>query len=381
MKVRDGGGQGVVDGLAVEAVRRGHGRERGLARVQRFVDQRLAVEMQHVEEERPQRGVTAHRVLELQRVALLVQPQRLAVALARGLAQAGAAVVLNGRDEKKLTAAAEAANSDEEKVAAQCALLADRFRVYFLYPAILAAWSLMGMIAGWSQGFTELLICRTLLGFFEAGHWPCALKTTFAVLNEKDRTMGNSVLQSGASIGAIITPLIMTGLMTAELGSWRTAFQVVGMVGFAWLVLWFALVKKSDLPAPVRLSTNEVEPASESLWSIIFSRRMLVVFFVIVGTIHQQHLFACDHQSAGAGSIRVGQGPCRASRSAIPAPRRARPVASRMTPASRLMAWRRVCSAASGRSGRGRDNEPAAPCDPASGPAPSAQSLEPAFQR
>ena len=78
----------------------------------------------------------------------------------------------------------------------------------------------------------ELMVCRTLLGFFEAGHWPCALKTTFALLNEKDRTMGNSVLQSGASIGAIITPQIMKLLMTEQPGSWRTTFIVVGAAGF-----------------------------------------------------------------------------------------------------------------------------------------------------
>ena len=87
--------------------------------------------------------------------------------------------------------------------------LADRWRVYFLYPAVLGAWSLMGMITGWSHGYAQLLVCRALLGFFEAAHWPCALKTTFVLLTEKDRTMGNSMLQSGASIGAIITPQIM----------------------------------------------------------------------------------------------------------------------------------------------------------------------------
>jgi ACS family hexuronate transporter-like MFS transporter len=110
--------------------------------------------------------------------------------------------------------------------------LADRLRIYYLYPAVLVGWSLMGIAAGWSHGFEGLLLCRTLLGFFEAGHWPCALKTTFALLDEKDRTMGNSVLQSGASLGAIITPQIMKWLMTEQPGSWRTTFIAVGAVGF-----------------------------------------------------------------------------------------------------------------------------------------------------
>ncbi len=159
--------------------------------------------------------------------------------------------------------------------------LADRFSVRWLYAGVLTMWSLAGLATGFVHNEQELLWCRMALGFFEAGHWPCAIRTTRALLDARERSLGNSVLQSGTSIGAIITPLIMTGLMTSELGSWRIAFQAVGAVGFAWLVLWFALVKKSDLPAPVRLSTTEVEPASESLWSILFSRRMLVIFFVI----------------------------------------------------------------------------------------------------
>ena len=54
--------------------------------------------------------------------------------------------------------------------------LADRLRVYYLYPAILAAWSIMGIASGMTHGFWSLLVCRALLGFFEAGHWPCALE-------------------------------------------------------------------------------------------------------------------------------------------------------------------------------------------------------------
>ena len=128
--------------------------------------------------------------------------------------------------------------------------LADRWRVYFLYPAVLGAWSLMGMITGWSQGYAQLLVCRALLGFFEAAHWPCALKTTFVLLTEKDRTMGNSMLQSGASIGAIITPQIMKLLMTGEAGSWRTTFVAIGAIGFLWVLMWFSCLRPRDLLQP-----------------------------------------------------------------------------------------------------------------------------------
>ena len=166
--------------------------------------------------------------------------------------------------------------------------LADRFRVYWLYPCVLAGWSLMGMISGWTEDYQQLLICRTLLGFFEAGHWPCALKTTFALLSEKDRTMGNSVLQSGASIGAIITPQVMKMLLTDELGSWRSAFVVVGAVGLGWVILWFVMMRKRDLDtAPALAASSPQTP----LCQILLSRSFWALALLITGTQTVWHIY------------------------------------------------------------------------------------------
>lgn len=159
--------------------------------------------------------------------------------------------------------------------------LADRFSVRWLYAGVLTMWSLAGFATGFVRSYDELLLCRVLLGFFEAAHWPCAIRTTRALLDARERSFGNGVLQSGTSVGAIITPLIMRGLMTSELGSWRVAFQVVGAVGLLWLVLWFTLVRKADLARPTSPSPATMNARDESLWRIIFSRRMLIIFFVI----------------------------------------------------------------------------------------------------
>lgn len=75
-------------------------------------------------------------------------------------------------------------------------IVADRMGVRWLYPGVLFGWSLMGFLSAWTTDFRELIVCRTLLGLFEAGHWPCALKTTQLLLAPADRTMGNSVLQA-----------------------------------------------------------------------------------------------------------------------------------------------------------------------------------------
>ncbi len=159
--------------------------------------------------------------------------------------------------------------------------IVDRYPVRWVYPTALLGWSLMGCATGWSQSYTSLLGCRMLLGFFEGGHWPCAIKTTRLLLEAKDRSMGNSVLQSGTSIGAILTPLLMRWLLTEESGSWRGAFQLIGLGGLTWLIAWFALVRRRDLdePATEQPDGTHSEPHSITRW--LFSRRMLVVMVVI----------------------------------------------------------------------------------------------------
>jgi MFS family permease len=166
---------------------------------------------------------------------------------------------------------------------------ADRWSVRWLYPLVLALWSAVGFATGLVKTYDELLVCRTLLGFFEGGHWPCAIKTTQCLLEARDRALGNSVLQSGTSIGAILTPLIMGQMLTAHLESWRLPFQVVGAAGLLWVVAWLLLVRTSDLaPAPsANSATRPANPANArkrswvSEWSFLWGRRMLVLFFVV----------------------------------------------------------------------------------------------------
>src|SRR4030095_8363487 len=160
--------------------------------------------------------------------------------------------------------------------------IADRVSLRWLYAVIVLLWSAVGFATGFSRTYEDLWICRTLLGFFEGGHWPCGIKATRALLDARDRTLGNGVLQSGTSIGAIVTPLIMGALMTSEPGSWRYPFQVIGAFGLLWIVLWFLLIRPRDL-AETReedRSAPGTEPAT-SIWRIVCTRRMLVIFIVI----------------------------------------------------------------------------------------------------
>ena len=158
-------------------------------------------------------------------------------------------------------------------------VLADRFPVRWVYPCVLALWSGAGIVTGFSESYTGLLVCRGCLGFFEGGHWPCAVKTTRQLLAPAERSMGNSVLQSGTSMGAILAPLLLRWWLTDDPNSWRFAFQIVGAVGLVWIVAWFALIREQDLK-PSNGAFGRSGPP-ESLRSVILSRRMAVILVVI----------------------------------------------------------------------------------------------------
>jgi ACS family hexuronate transporter-like MFS transporter len=128
-------------------------------------------------------------------------------------------------------------------------VLADRLPVRWLYPMILLCWSAVGIATGLVSSYSSMLICRTMLGFFEAGHWPCALRTTQAVFERRDRTFANSILQSGGALGAIITPLVISAMVgkNAPVGAWRSPFVIIGLLGTVWIAGWLCSIRSNDL--------------------------------------------------------------------------------------------------------------------------------------
>lgn len=144
--------------------------------------------------------------------------------------------------------------------------LADRWGPRFLYPTVLAGWSLAGVATSFAGQpwvtdrleppgaepgvgvFRWLLGCRVALGLCEAGHWPCALLTVRALLAANHRTLGNGILQSGASLGAVLVPLYVEAADRAG-RSWEFPFWSIGLAGLVWVPLWFAGVWRTDLTA------------------------------------------------------------------------------------------------------------------------------------
>jgi len=163
--------------------------------------------------------------------------------------------------------------------------LVDRWNVYWIYPLGLLGWSVAGFATGFAGGLLGLLLFRFLLGLMEASHWPCALRTTQHILPPGERSMGNSILQSGAALGAIVIPFVMLALFREEQPeTWRRPFFVVGAVGALWVIAWMTLLRPVDLvasPSEGELPHAQIPPLPRSLWI-----RRLAVLVVLVITIN-----------------------------------------------------------------------------------------------
>lgn len=169
--------------------------------------------------------------------------------------------------------------------------LVDRISARWLYPSVLIGWSLAGIATAYADEIGAFLLgelgssvsdidlhsraaylgfmtCRVVLGFFEAGHWPCALVTTHLILSRQDRSFGNSILQSGAAVGAILTPQIINVMVKDVPGSWRFPFVVIGCIGAFWVIPWLTIIRGRDLlrsnepPAPAAAHAADAPPGT-----------------------------------------------------------------------------------------------------------------------
>ena len=94
--------------------------------------------------------------------------------------------------------------------------------------------------------------CRIVLACGEAGNFPSAVKVTAEYFPKKDRAYATSIFNSGASIGALVAPLIIPVL--ANVLGWEAAFLIIGGIGFLWAGAWMFLY---DAPKKSRFVNKE----------------------------------------------------------------------------------------------------------------------------
>jgi ACS family hexuronate transporter-like MFS transporter len=111
-------------------------------------------------------------------------------------------------------------------------------------------WTLASVSHAMARGFGGFFAARTALAVGEAASYPAALRTVVQTLPATWRMRGISVVFSGGSLGAIVTPIVITPVAAGW--GWKGAFWFTGALGAAWLALWNVVSRRSSMARPAR---------------------------------------------------------------------------------------------------------------------------------
>jgi ACS family hexuronate transporter-like MFS transporter len=123
------------------------------------------------------------------------------------------------------------------------------------YTISILGWSIAAAGHAFVKSTFGFVVARGALGISEAGNFPSAIKTVAEWFPKKERALATGIFNSGANIGAVAAPLTVPFI--AVKWGWQWAFIITGLLGFLWLICWFAFY---EIPSrQKRLSQEEFD--------------------------------------------------------------------------------------------------------------------------
>lgn len=142
--------------------------------------------------------------------------------------------------------------------------LYDRFGARVGYTISIVLWCAAAMAHSLMTGVISFAICSFCLGFGEAGNWPGAAKVVAEWFPQRERAIGMAIFNGGSSMGGVLAPLLVAGLLEPRVG-WRMTFIIIGALGFIWLAAWLVvyrpLFQHPHLTREERARIREGQPA------------------------------------------------------------------------------------------------------------------------
>lgn len=156
--------------------------------------------------------------------------------------------------------------------------LGDRIGPRRVLMRIVLWWSFFTAATGWAWNGASLILTRALFGAGEAGAFPNLTRVLTTWLPVKERERAQALLWLATRVSGAFTPLLVA-LLIGAIG-WRRTFEVFGVIGAIWAVLFYIWYRDSPAEHP---SVNKAElallpPARDTAiahggvpWKIIFS--------------------------------------------------------------------------------------------------------------
>ncbi|HYG23758.1 MAG TPA: MFS transporter [Verrucomicrobiae bacterium] len=192
--------------------------------------------------------------------------------------------------------------------------VADRFSLRMLFALAVGIWSFAGAAAFWVGSVLVFKWTRALLGVGEAVNWPFSTRIVANMLPREDRGLGMGIFNSGAAVGALLAPFVITPIAAAA--GWRWAFFSVGAIGFFWVALWLWFTRGGRARAfandPATIPTSR---SLKEIWKpfrTILSQPTFWVLILVSITINPCWYFCCDwvpgylKEQSGFSFLRAG---------------------------------------------------------------------------
>ncbi len=146
-------------------------------------------------------------------------------------------------------------------------------------------WSMFTIFTGMAGGFAALIVIRFLFGVGEAGAYPCMTGTIGRWFPKTETAKAQGYIWAASRVGGALTPFIVIPVIIAF--GWRTAFYILGSLGFIWVVVWYFWFR--NFPAQMKgIKEAEIKEIGigaiqlkkvKTPWKVILSKRQ---FWILI---------------------------------------------------------------------------------------------------
>jgi MFS transporter, ACS family, hexuronate transporter len=146
------------------------------------------------------------------------------------------------------------------------------------YTVAVSLWSIAAIFHSAARSVLSFSAARFFLGIGESANFPAAVKTIAEWFPKKERALATGWFNIGSSVGALLTPVIVSGIFLSY--GWKWSFIFTGSLGFIWLIFWLLFYRSPqndpDLSAAEYnyiLSDNEPGTTDLIKWKTLFRYR------------------------------------------------------------------------------------------------------------
>ncbi|ADG10057.1 MFS transporter [Caulobacter segnis] len=138
-------------------------------------------------------------------------------------------------------------------------------------------WQIAHIAHAGASHISGFIAARMGLGIGEAGGFPGGIKAVAEWFPKKERAFATGLFNAGTNIGAIVTPLVVPGIVLAF--GWQMAFIVTGVAGLIWLPIWLLVyrtpreAKNLSATELAHIEQDPADPVEKIAWTKLLTKR------------------------------------------------------------------------------------------------------------